>query len=158
MGFLAKICAPDVMWQNPCAKQSKSLEGMSKICKIYAKSLKIPVVGPSRHTQNLTSKRYHVKMSKSQNHSLTRLWTTVLRTPADRTDQFWPESVSKSEFLIVLRHQKWKFPRPLRQSLVQIVTPWTEILKNPCKSPLNRKSVCWTTQDTFTHFLGLWLF
>ena len=44
---------------------------------------------------------------------------TVLRTPADRTDQFWPENVSKSEFLIVLRHPKVKIPETFGTTLSQ---------------------------------------
>ena len=79
---------------------------------------------------------------------------TVLRTPADRTDQFWPENVSKSEFLIVLRHPKVKIPETFGATLSQNSRSLTEILKNWFKSSLESKKYVPNSTLTFLVTLG----
>ena len=77
---------------------------------------------------------------------------TVLRAPADRPDQFRPENVSKSEFLIVLGCKKWKFLRPPETIPSPNSRSLTKIARNPCKPSLSRKSAIWPIR---THFYSL---
>ena len=70
------------------------------------------------------------------------------------TDQFWPESVSKSEFLIVLRHPKVKIPETFGATLSQNSRSLTEILKNWFKSSLESKKYVPNSTLTFLVTLG----